>query len=61
MKTHVPKIKAKYFDLQKIAGAHNPADILTKHIDSPTLTRHLGKVHNVLAEGRAESAPVLTH
>ena len=55
------KIKSKDFALQKIKGTHNPADILTKHIDAPTLHRHLENRSMGMEQGRAESAPTLTH
>ena len=35
------KVRAKDFGLHKVAGAQNPADILTKHVSKDVLQKHL--------------------
>ena len=55
------RVRSKDFDLRKVDGKPNPADMLTKHIDYPTLQRHLEFLGLVVEQGRAESAPALTH
>ena len=44
---------------KKVLGTKNPADILTKHVPSDLLNRHLETVRAVVVAGRAESAPEL--
>ena len=47
-------------DLRKIAGEHNPADLMTKHSHSKEKLHSLVKLHDCcFMEGRAESAPAL--
>ncbi len=47
-------------DLRKIAGEHNPADLMTKHSHSREKLQSLVKLHDChFIEGRAESAPAL--
>ena len=55
------RVRSKDFDLRKCLGHDNPADMLTKHLDHPTLLRHLNFVNRVAEGGRPESAPALTH
>ena len=55
------KIRSGQFSLTKVAGAENPADVLTKYTDRVTLSKHLNNMGLVLVEGRPESAPELTH
>ena len=45
--------------LEKVAGVSNPADLMTKHLDSPVLLRLMGMMGMMVAQGRAESAPQL--
>ena len=47
------------FFLEKIPGADNPADVLTKHLDRPTLLRLLPRMHIHEESGRADAAPTL--
>ena len=49
------------FQPSKIPGAQNLADALTKHIDGSTLARHTQTMSISYEEGRAASAPSLTH
>ena len=45
----------------KVLGKDNPADVLTKYVDQQTLNRHLDNMSLMREEGRADSAPDLTH
>ena len=45
--------------LKKVWGGENPADLLTKTLDSPTLNRCLRTFGIKYMDGRAESAPAL--
>ena len=45
------------FALKKVPGCDNVADILTKHVDRPTLQRHLKTLGLVAEQGRASLAP----
>lgn len=47
--------------LTKIPGEQNPADILTKYVERPTLVKHLQGLNLRAEEGRAASAPTLDH
>ena len=51
------KVRAKAVELVKIAGAENPADILTKYVDRGILTKALTFMGLERREGRAKSAP----
>ena len=55
------RLKTGDFKLSKILGAHNPADLLTKFVDKPTLERLIPMAHLNWATGRPEKAPQLTH
>ena len=55
------RVESKDFELRKVLGRDNPADMLTKHVDYPTMVRHLDKLGLTAESGRAESAPALTH
>ena len=43
----------------KVLGTKNPSDILTKHVDSALLDKHLETISAKVAGGRADSAPTL--
>ena len=45
------------FNLTKVEGAKNPADILTKFVDRATLEKHLPSLGLEALEGRPDSAP----
>ena len=47
------------FQLSKIPGAENPADLLTKHVDGPTIQRLLPLINLEEEHGRPDSAPRL--
>ena len=51
------KIAKGLLTLHKIAGSENPADILTKYVDTKTLNGALERLHMRFHEGRAKSAP----
>ena len=51
------RLRRKDFELVKVAGADNPADMLTKHVDKATMVKHMSKLGLRLEGGRAESAP----
>ena len=55
------KVPAGDFQFEKIAGCIKPADILTKHVDAPTMLRHLSSPNMEYEDGRADAAPTLTH
>ena len=54
------KLRLKEFQLTKVPGAANPADILTKHVDRQTLERHLRTMGMMMDWGRNENAPTLS-
>ena len=45
--------------IAKVPGLENPADIVTKYLNSEAAQRHLDKLHVTRSCGRAETAPVL--
>ena len=47
------------FTLSKVPGASNPADILTKYVERPTLSKHLDALGLICEEGRQDSAPMI--
>ena len=53
------RIRKGDFALVKVAGAENPADILTKHVDKPLMLKHMEALGLSIEEGRAESAPAI--
>ena len=55
------RIKKGDFKLSKVAGADNPADILTKHVSRDIMMKHMTKMGLVVEDGRAKSAPTLQH
>ena len=55
------RVRAGDFSLRKVLGSQNPADMFTKYTDRATLMRHLAELDLVFEEGRADSAPSLTH
>ena len=55
------RLKTGDFKLTKVAGADNPADILTKHVTRDILKRHMDMMGLRPEDGRATSAPTLEH
>ena len=51
------KVRARDFELLKVDGQANPADILTKAVDRQTLCRHMNRLKLEAEAGRAASAP----
>ena len=51
------RVRKNDFRLEKILGAENPADMLTKHVDRALMGKHMAKLGLFFEEGRAESAP----
>ena len=49
------------FELTKVAGADNPADILTKHVTKHIMLKHMRFMGLHAESGRASSAPTLQH
>ena len=53
------KVRSKDIIVEKVAGADNPADALTKALARPILVKHLMFMGLHPEEGRAASAPKL--
>ena len=53
------RLRRKDFQLVKVLGVDNPADMLTKHLDKASMVKHMKKLGLSLEEGRAESAPCI--
>ena len=52
-------VKQETIGMKKVAGADNPADLATKHLNAETMTRHLTRLGVRTSGGRANSAPAL--
>ena len=55
------RIRKGDFSLEKIPGAENPSDMLTKHVDKCTLVKHMKTWGLRYEDGRAGSAPTIDH
>ena len=53
------RIRKGDFKLEKVLGAENPSDMLTKHVDRMLLSKHMAKLGLFYEDGRAESAPAI--
>ena len=53
------KQKAGELEIHKVDGKWNPADVLTKHVPSEIIIRHLETAGMKMREGRAEAAAQL--
>ena len=51
------EVSAGRIQIVKVKGKNNPADILTKHIDNETLTRHINYSKLDRRDDRHEMAP----
>ena len=51
------RLREQAFTLDKVAGADNPADVLTKHLERPALLRMLPYLNVFKEKGRLDSAP----
>ena len=54
------KIKSNELRIENVAGADNPADMLTKYVENPILMKHVAAINMTDEHGRADSAPDLT-
>ena len=52
-------VKDKKIDIQKVGTKYNPADLMTKHLDSKTAAEHLKRLSARTATGWHELAPKL--
>ena len=55
------RLRREDFTLTKVAGADNPADILTKHVPKDVMLKHMRFMGIYAEDGRASSAPTLQH
>ena len=55
------RLKRGDFVLSKVAGADNPADLLTKHVSRDLLVKHMDAMGMCPESGRPGSAPTLQH
>ena len=55
------RIARKDFKLSKVWGHENPADLMTKHLDSKTIQRFMTFFGIEYRGGRADSAPTISH
>lgn len=54
------RVRDKSFELRKVKGTENPADLFTKYLPSANVVEHLLKLFGCeFRDGRAESAPQL--
>jgi len=53
------KVREGDLQVEKVPGAENPADLLTKHLDELTMKKHLVKLSFGLKQDRAVTAPTL--
>ena len=53
------KVRNGAITLVKVAGADNPADIMTKHVERVILQKMLPKINMVSMTGRTECAPAI--
>ena len=51
------KVRSGQIELLKVAGTDNPADMMTKYVERPTLTKMIQKAGMVQLTGRAKCAP----
>ena len=52
-------LKRREFSLEKVDGADNVSDVLTKNVDAMTLMKHLASMNCMTMSGRAMGAPTL--
>ena len=52
------RLKTKDFELYKVLGTENPADILRKHVPREVLDKHLAYLQLHRETGRAATAPM---
>ena len=54
------QVRNKKIHLQKVLGTDNPADVFTKYVEHPTMTKALASMGLQMESGRAASAPQLS-
>ena len=54
------QVKRDAVQVMKVAGADNPADLMTKNLPAHVMHKHMETLHMDAVEGRAESAPLLS-
>ena len=53
------QVRLDNFELLKVKGTSNPADLLTKHLSGPDVEKNLSFLNMYRPAGRADSAPTL--
>ena len=53
------QVRQEAIGLQKVAGADNPADLVTKHLNAEAMKKHMARLGVNTSGGRARSAPML--
>ena len=54
------QVRSGQIKMEKVAGAQNPGDALTKHLTGPDLMKHIGRMNLRFEDGRPQPAPQLT-
>ena len=54
------QVRYKKIHLQKVLGTENPADVFTKYVEHPAMSRALASMGLQMEPGRAASAPQLS-
>ena len=52
-------VKAKKLQVRKVLGTENPADLLTKHLASADMWRHLENLRMSPEDGRSKAVPLI--
>ena len=52
-------VRRKVFELSKVPGKENVADLLTKHLGQEDMWKHVKKFDLEKRDGRADSAPAV--
>ena len=55
------RLRTGDFTLEKVLGAENAADMLTKHLNRQLLENHLSTLGVYFEEGRSDLAPTIDH
>ena len=51
------QVRSRHFKVTKVGGAHNLADLLTKHLSNDSMSKHLHNMRIVPTSGRSATAP----
>ena len=54
------QVRNKELEILKVAGAENMADLLTKNLSRPVMTKHLTNMNIFPEDGRPSTAPRLS-